>query len=111
MTELDIPALLRALAEQQTALLAAHAESMRVQRVLIERLTNTGAVAHPPDCGPTETGSAPGATTENQVGTDAVAPAGAAAVADRVEDQSANTIATSVEPEAVVADRRLSRKS
>ena len=41
MTELDIPALLRVLAEHQTAVLAAHAESMRVQRVLIERLTGT----------------------------------------------------------------------
>ena len=30
MTELDIPGLLRALAEQQMALMAAHAESMRV---------------------------------------------------------------------------------
>jgi hypothetical protein len=35
---LDIQGLLRALVEQQTALLGAHAESMRLQRVLVERL-------------------------------------------------------------------------
>jgi methylmalonyl-CoA mutase cobalamin-binding subunit len=39
VTDVDIPTVLRALAEQQTALLAAHAESMRMQRVLIEQLT------------------------------------------------------------------------
>lgn len=42
MTDADIQALLRALAEQQTALLAAHAESMRVQRALIDRLGTAG---------------------------------------------------------------------
>ena len=42
MTELDIPALLQALAEQQTALLAVHAENMRVQRVFIEYDTGAG---------------------------------------------------------------------
>jgi hypothetical protein len=35
---LELQGLLRALIEQQTALLSAHAESMRVQRVLVERL-------------------------------------------------------------------------
>ena len=35
---LDMQGLLRALVEQQTALLGAHAESMRLQRVLVERL-------------------------------------------------------------------------
>jgi hypothetical protein len=39
---LDIQALLRALVEQQTALLGAHAESMRMQRVLVERLLASG---------------------------------------------------------------------
>ena len=35
---LDIQGLLRALVEQQTALLGVHAENMRLQRVLVERL-------------------------------------------------------------------------
>src|SRR6266508_6782133 len=34
----DIAALLRTLTEQQTALLSAHAESARMQRVLVEQL-------------------------------------------------------------------------
>jgi hypothetical protein len=39
---LDIQALLRALVEPQTALLGVHAESMRLQRVLVERLLASG---------------------------------------------------------------------
>lgn len=71
MTELDIPALLQALAEQQTALLAAHAESTRVQRVLIEHLMNTGAVVHSIESGLIATSGTPGAATENHVASDA----------------------------------------
>jgi hypothetical protein len=40
---LDIQGLLRALVEQQTALLGVHAESMRLQRVLVERLLASGS--------------------------------------------------------------------
>ena len=39
---LEIQALLRALVEQQTALLGVHAESMRLQRMLVEQLLASG---------------------------------------------------------------------
>ncbi len=65
LTELDIAALVRALAEQQTALLAAHAESMRVQRVLIERPTNAGTAVSPPERAPGDMSGTASTTAED----------------------------------------------
>ena len=105
MTELDIAALVRALAEQQTALLAAHAESMRVQRVLIERLTNTGAAVSSPESAPGDTSSTASTTTEEQVVSTTVASATETVVGGPVEGQSADTVATDAGPDVVVAER------
>jgi hypothetical protein len=104
VTEIDIPALLRALAEQQTALLAAHAESMRVQRVLIERLPGTGAAADLAEHLPIDTSSTAKAPSGAHVTVETVAPTAATDVDDAVEAVSAETIATCSEPEAVVAE-------
>jgi hypothetical protein len=104
VTDLDIPGLLRALAEQQTALLAAHAESMRVQRVLIERLTTTSVVVHPPECASSEPSRITNATTEDgAVAT--LASAAPTTVGGSVEHQSEEPTVISAEAEGVVAER------
>src|SRR5579872_2211925 len=99
MTELDIAALARALAEQQTALLAAHAESMRVQRVLIERLTTVGATVSPPDNAPADTSRTASTTAEDQVVSTTVVPATEKVVGGPFEGQSADAVATGSEHE------------
>ena len=103
MTDVDIPGLLRALAEQQTALLAAHAESMRVQRVLIERLTTTSVVVHPPESATSAPSPATNATTEDSA-VATVAPAAPGTVDGSLESQPADPTVISAEPEAVVAE-------
>jgi hypothetical protein len=104
MTELELAALVRALAEQQTALLAAHAESMRVQRVLIERLSSADRAVPAPESAPAEMSGTASTPTEHQVAFTTIAPAAPTVVGEPVEGQSADTIATGAEREIVVAD-------
>ena len=62
---IDIQGLLRALVEQQTALLGVQAESMRLQRVVVERLLASGqTIAVTAEAAPTITAQTPHASSE-----------------------------------------------
>jgi hypothetical protein len=104
VTDTDIAALLRALAEQQTALLAAHAASMRVQGVLIERLTSSGAVAGPPECAPTPTNATTNTSPEDHLVVESVAPAAARDSSAPLDRSAEVPVDTSAEPELVAAE-------
>ena len=60
----DVQALLRTLVEQQTAFLNAQAESMRLQRVLVERLL--GVNSSPPGTGCSDLRSSTGAFSDSE---------------------------------------------